>query len=257
MNGLYIGASGMLNGMRLIEVNSNNIANANTTGFKFDTMTSSVYSNFDTKANYNNDEYSIGGMENKVVPTETYVNMTQGTLQITNTNTDFYLNDSMTAGDDTTFFVVERDGQQYLTRDGHFTINEDGYLVTDSGDFVLGSNNERVQLESDKFTVASNGQLVDANGNPLSQIQTRSVSAEQSLSLVKEADGRFTLYGTEISELPTGEGSVLNGMLEMSNVNMAEQMTDLMINQKLVSSSQKVMTTFDKIYEKESNNLLG
>ena len=45
-------------------------------------------------------------------------------------------------------------------------------------------------------------------------------------------------------------------MLENSNVDMTKEMANLMTDQKMIQASQRVMTSFDKIYEKEANEIL-
>ncbi|WP_371399272.1 flagellar basal body rod C-terminal domain-containing protein [Bacillus toyonensis] len=45
-------------------------------------------------------------------------------------------------------------------------------------------------------------------------------------------------------------------MLENSNVDMTKEMADLMSSQKMIQASQRIMTSFDKIYEKEANEIL-
>ncbi len=54
----------------------------------------------------------------------------------------------------------------------------------------------------------------------------------------------------------SGTGIVKNHMLENSNVDMTKEMADLMTDQKMIQASQRVMTSFDKIYEKEANEIL-
>ena len=92
MNGLYIGSMGMMNYMRRINVHSNNVANAQTTGFKAENMTSKV---FDVQDTYRGDGAvtNIGSVDYAVVPAATHVNLVQGNIQMTNSATDFFLDD--------------------------------------------------------------------------------------------------------------------------------------------------------------------
>lgn len=252
MNGLYIGATGALNHMQHLNVHSNNITNASTPGFKFDSMTSSIYSTHQTLAQLNNGAQRIGSMDNKVVPTETHVNLTQGTTMITNRQMDFFLDDKEVGS--TSFFVVERNGETFLTRNGNFGINADGFLTTANGDYVLDADNQRIRIPNNRnITVDITGRVFDEGGNQLTQLQTRAVDSELADSLVKHADGRFTLNGTDITALPQGTAQMHNGILESSNVDMANEMVELMKNQKMVNSSSSIMKTMHAIHEKEVN----
>lgn len=256
MNGLYIGSMGMLNYMQHLNMHSNNIANAQTTGFKADQMTSTVFDTHGTYRQVNGSKTPIGTVDYAVIPNATHVNLTQGTMQITNSATDFYLEDGNTGT--ASFFVVSKDNQTYMTKDGHFTLNADRYLQTTSGAYVLDSNNERIRIpEGAKLSVRADGTLYnEATQQNIARLQTKSVDANMKARLVKHEDKTFTIDGTNIANLPNGTAAVHNYMLENSNVDMTKEMTDLMTNQKMVQASQRVMTTFDKVYDKESNELL-
>ncbi|HFK1546209.1 TPA: flagellar basal-body rod protein FlgG [Bacillus albus] len=256
MNGLYIGSMGMMNYMQRINVHSNNVANAQTTGFKAENMTSKVFDVQDTYRRGDGAVTNIGSVDYAVVPAATHVNLVQGNIQMTNSATDFFLDDG-TAGT-ASFFVTSKNDETFLTRDGSFTLNSDRYLQTSSGAFVMGENNERIRIpEGVKVAVQADGTLYDAvTQNNIARLQTKTVGAEANNRLVQRENKSFTLAEGNIADLPNGVGTVKNHMLENSNVDMTKEMADLMTDQKMISASQRVMTSFDKIYEKEANEIL-
>lgn len=256
MNGLYIGSMGMMNYMQRINVHSNNVANAQTTGFKAENMTSKVFDVQDTYRRGDGAVTNIGSVDYAVVPAATHVNLVQGNIQMTNSDTDFFLDDG-TAGT-ASFFVTSKNNETFLTRDGSFTVNSDRYLQTTSGAFVMGENNERIRIpEGAKVAVQADGTLYDAvTQNNIARLQTKTVGAEANNRLVQRENKSFTLAEGNIADLPNGVGTVKNYMLENSNVDMTKEMADLMTDQKMISASQRVMTSFDKIYEKEANEIL-
>lgn len=256
MNGLYIGSMGMMNYMQRINVHSNNVANAQTTGFKAENMTSKVFDVQDTYRRGDGAVTNIGSVDYAVVPAATHVNLVQGNIQMTNSATDFFLDDG-TAGT-ASFFVTSKNNETLLTRDGSFTLNSDRYLQTSSGAFVMGENNERIRIpEGAKVAVQADGTLYDAvTQNNIARLQTKTVGADANARLVQRENKSFTLAEGNIAELPNGTGLVKNHMLENSNVDMTKEMADLMTDQKMISASQRVMTSFDKIYEKEANEIL-
>ncbi|MGE7860871.1 flagellar basal-body rod protein FlgG [Bacillus mobilis] len=256
MNGLYIGSMGMMNYMQRINVHSNNVANAQTTGFKAENMTSKVFDVQDTYRRGDGMNTNIGKVDYAVVPAATHVNLVQGNIQMTNSDTDFFLDDG-TAGT-TSFFVTSKNDETFLTRDGSFTVNSDRYLQTTSGAFVMGENNERIRIpEGATVAVQADGTLYDAvTQNNIARLQTKTVDAEANARLVQRENKSFTLAEGNIADLPNGTGIVKNHMLENSNVDMTKEMADLMTDQKMISASQRVMTSFDKIYEKEANEIL-
>ncbi|HDR4899445.1 flagellar basal-body rod protein FlgG [Bacillus cereus] len=256
MNGLYIGSMGMMNYMQRINVHSNNVANAQTTGFKAENMTSKVFDVQDTYRRGDGVVTNIGSVDYAVVPAATHVNLVQGNIQMTNSATDFFLDDG-TAGT-ASFFVTSKNNETFLTRDGSFTLNSDRYLQTTLGAFVMGENNERIRIpEGAKVAVQADGTLYDAvTQNNIARLQTKTVGAEANNRLVQRENKSFTLAEGNIADLPNGTGLVKNHMLENSNVDMTKEMADLMTDQRMISASQRVMTSFDKIYEKEANEIL-
>ncbi|BCC28842.1 flagellar basal-body rod protein FlgG [Bacillus cereus] len=256
MNGLYIGSMGMMNYMQRINVHSNNVANAQTTGFKAENMTSKVFDVQDTYRGGDGAVTNIGSVDYAVVPAATHVNLVQGNIQMTNSATDFFLDDG--ASGTTSFFVTSKNDETFLTRDGSFTLNSDRYLQTTSGAFVMGENNERIRIpEGAKVAVQADGTLYDAvTQNNIARLQTKTVDAEANARLMQRENKSFTLAEGNIADLPNGTGTVKNHMLENSNVDMTKEMADLMTDQRMISASQRVMTSFDKIYEKEANEIL-
>ena len=256
MNGLYIGSMGMMNYMQRINVHSNNVANAQTTGFKAENMTSKVFDVQDTYRRGDGAVINIGSVDYAVVPAATHVNLVQGNIQMTNSATDFFLDDG--ANGTTSFFVTSKNDETFLTRDGSFTLNSDRYLQTTSGAFVMGENNERIRIpEGAKVAVQADGTLYDAvTQNNIARLQTKTVDAEANARLMQRENKSFTLAEGNIADLPNGTGLVKNHMLENSNVDMTKEMADLMTDQRMISASQRVMTSFDKIYEKEANEIL-
>ncbi|MCU4982356.1 flagellar basal-body rod protein FlgG [Bacillus cereus] len=256
MNGLYIGSMGMMNYMQRINVHSNNVANAQTTGFKAENMTSKVFDVQDTYRRGDGVVTNIGSVDYAVVPAATHVNLVQGNIQMTNSATDFFLDDG--AAGTTSFFVTSKNDETFLTRDGSFTLNSDRYLQTSSGAFVMGENNERIRIpEGAKVAVQADGTLYDeVTQNNIARLQTKTVDAETNARLVQRENKSFTLAEGNIANLPNGTGIVKNHMLENSNVDMTKEMADLMTDQKMIQASQRVMTSFDKIYEKEANEIL-
>ncbi|MFD3445981.1 flagellar hook-basal body complex protein [Microbacteriaceae bacterium 4G12] len=254
MNGLYIGSMGMINGIQHINVHSNNIANVQTNGFKADDITSKV---IETEKQYRSarERRYIGTVDNSVTQAATHVNLLPGVMNITNNSTDFYLEDTVPGN--TSFFVVQQNGQAYLTRNGKFTVNEDGYLHTTAGGFVLDANNNHIQIpKGTNLGVDAGGRLYDVNTNQsIAQLQTRQVNGQNVDLLEKHENGLYTVQGIGLGTLPAGTGNVHNYMLENSNVDMSREMTALMTNQRMVQASQRTMLSFDKIYDKEANDL--
>ncbi|MCM3672537.1 hypothetical protein M3699_01275 [Peribacillus simplex] len=107
----------------------------------------------------------VGGLSTGV-----YVQDANPLLEETQLNTDISLVDENlpineeTGRQGSVFFTVQDgDGAIRYTRNGSFTLDGQGYLTTSSGHYVLNENNERIKLDSDQFTVAENGVILEGN----------------------------------------------------------------------------------------------
>ena len=160
VKGLYTAYTGMINEQNRMDVLTNNLANASTVGFKKEGATSQSFDDVlalkikDTT--YAGNAKPLGYMSMGVKIGENYTDYSQGSVRETGNTYDIALSG-------TGFFSVEftnKAGQTSTkyTRDGGFTLNKEGYLVTKDGDFVLGRNG-RIKL--DPLQPSS----IDKNGN--------------------------------------------------------------------------------------------
>ena len=150
LRGLYTSYTGMLNEQYRMDIMSNNLANADTTGFKKEGSTSQAYSEvmavkIKDWTERPNTPKRLGNMSLGVKIGETYTDFSQGSLRDTGNTYDLALGERG-------FFNIEftsKSGETSTkyTRDGGFTITKDGYLVTKDGDYVLGENG-RIQLST-------------------------------------------------------------------------------------------------------------
>ena len=150
LRGLYTAYTGMLNEQYRLDIMSNNLANADTVGYKKEGSTSQAYSEVmavkikDTTENPNTPK-QLGNMSLGVKIGETYTDVSQGSFRETGNTYDLAL-----SGDG--FFNIEftnkaGETSTKYTRAGNFTLTKDGYLVTKDGDFVLGENG-KIQLST-------------------------------------------------------------------------------------------------------------
>ena len=162
LRGLYTSYTGMLNEQYRMDIMSNNLANADTTGFKKEGSTSQAYAEVmavkikDLTENPNTPR-RLGNMSLGVKIGESYTDFSQGSLRDTGNTYDIALGGSG-------FFNIEftskaGETSTKYTRDGGFTITKEGYLVTKDGDYVLGENG-RIQLSTTAGTT-----VFDRNGD--------------------------------------------------------------------------------------------
>lgn len=253
VKGLYAAYSGMINEQNRMDVITNNLANADTTGFKKEGATSQA---FDDVLAYKIKDASvsskiaqnIGTMNLGVKVGENYTDYSQGAFRVTGNTFDIAL-----SGDG--FFAVEftnkagKTDTKY-TRDGSFTLNREGYLVTKDGDYVLGTNG-RIKL--DPLKEAS----IDAMGN-ISQDGRHAAS----LKLVDFADydylehyGENYYQPVEGYQTKEADVTVRSGYLETANVQVVSEMVEMISTSRQYESNQKLITTIDSTLDVAMNRL--
>lgn len=274
LRGFYTAASGMIAQQRRTELLTNNMSNANTTGYKADqtsvrSFPELLISNMGSKTVPTENKLSIpgfskvGGLSTGVYVQEANPLFTQGTLEETGLHTDMALADeNLPINADrrkgsVLFTVQNEDGGLRHTRNGSFTLNGQGYLTTPSGQYVLNENKERIKLESDRFTVTDDGVILEGN------VQTARLgigySDDPSSQLMKDGEGLYKAVDDE--GLPSayaavdGGFSTKQGFLEGSNVDQSRTMTEMMSAYRSFESSQKVLQAYDKSLDKAVNEV--
>lgn len=272
LRGFYTAASGMLTQQRQTEMLTNNLANANTTGFKADqssirSFPEMLLQRMESKNIATDNSLQLPVSKNVgSISTGVYVQdvtplFSQGDVQETELKTDIALiNGSMPADANgkmgTVMFVVENsNGEMRYTRNGNFTLDGTGYLTTSEGNYVLNQNNERIQLNSDEFTIDQDG-TISENNQAVSRLGV--AFAENPESLVKEGGGLFRAAEDELTDA-YDEAEVsftLNqGVLEGSNVDESQTMTELMAAYRSFEANQKMLQAYDRSMDKAVNEV--
>src|SRR5699024_7370602 len=132
----------------------------------------------------------IGGMDRGVYGQELVSDFSQGSIRETDMSTDLALeNGTMIVVDGSLFFVVENeDGEERLTRNGHFTIDVEGYLTTNQGHLVLNNNGNLIQPNGDDITISRDG-MIQADGM---EVQLNIAYIDDVNNLAKEGDDLYT-----------------------------------------------------------------
>ncbi len=252
VKGLYSAYTGMINQQNRMDVMTNNLANSATTGYKKEGTTAQAFDEvLAVKINDASENFidkRIGSMSMGVKIGENYTDYSQGSLKVTDNTFDLALTEEG-------FFEIaftNKQGEESTkyTRDGSFTLNKEGYLVTKDGDYVLGTNG-RIQLDT----------TAEIKVDDLGNIYQDGVYAD-TLALTKFEDNDYLeKYGENLYQTVDGaveaayEGNVKQGYLEASNVSVVQEMVDLINITRAYESTQKVIQTIDGTLEKTVNNV--
>ncbi len=260
VKGLYTAYTGMVNEQHRLNVLSNNLANADTNGYKKEGTTSQTFAD-ELAVKIKDSSYykmpqRLGGMSMGVHIGETYTDYSAGNYRVTDNGTDFALK-----GDG--FFAIsytDKAGNSSVkyTRDGAFTINTQGYLVTKDGDFVLNQNdamagnvNGRIRVNpNEKITVDELGNIFQ-NGQQITTIGH--VDFTDYNYLAKFGENLYDVV--EGGTIVASDAQVSQGLIESSNVNVVSEMVNMITISRAYQAGQKVINAVDETLEKAVNQV--
>ncbi len=201
---------------RKLDIISNHIANSSVNGFKKDILS------FDEKMD-------------AIIS----VDVSQGDIVTTGNKLDLALGDEG-------FFTIETQRGIRYTRDGNFSLNIDGELITQNGDLVLGEDGP-ILIEGDDIHINEAGEIY-VDGEYVDSVR---VSTFQSFDkLYKEGSSLYAYKGDEKEVTMPLNIVIKQKALELSNVSVVSEMTDMIQSHRVFETYQKVIQTLDEIDNK-------
>jgi len=224
-NTTYIALSRQMALWRQMEVVANNMANANTPGYKNQEMMFREYV-MPTRSN----DPAVGNKLSFVQDVGLIRDTREGTLSKTDNSLDFALHGQG-------YFQVETEAGMRYTRDGHFRLDEGGMLVNSDGYAVMDSRDQPIIFAPNEanIDVAPDGTVSTENGK-VATLKVVKFDNEQDL---RKAGGG--LYETEQTPNAVTNPDVLQGMMEESNVQPVTEMTHMMTVLRQYESVQKII----------------
>ncbi|MDH7602765.1 MAG: flagellar hook-basal body protein [Armatimonadota bacterium] len=220
---LYTAASGLVAEANKQDVIANNIANAQTPGFKRERVTKVSFAEvFRRQVAFGKskdlESYPSSAVEPVLTTLDQSVDMSQGSIRPTDNPLDLAI-------DGPGFFeVAYPDGVRY-TRAGNFTLNSQRELCTLDGAKVQGSAGS-IRLPNGAIEIYSDGSIL-VNGQQVDRL--RIVGASQ------------------------GKTRVISGALEESNVSVVKELADMIVNMRSFEANQRVVTSVDHTLDKLIN----
>jgi flagellar basal-body rod protein FlgG len=251
MRSLFVAASGMSAQQTRIDTIANNLANISTTGYKKsrESFEDAFYQ-----------ELSVGGKSISAARIDVGAgvrmsglekNHASGTITVTGNSLDVALNGNG-------YFMLETvEGDQVYTRDGSFTRDRDGMLIsksglTVSGNIVIPIDAEEVHIQADGTVAAK---LVgDIQHTTLGQLEVASFVNAGGLrpiggNLYEETDASGTAQVVSSTE----QVQVIQGSIENSNVDVAEELIQMILAQRAYELNSKVVKAADETLQMAAN----
>jgi flagellar basal body rod protein FlgG len=251
--GLYLSATGIITNSHQQDVIANNLANAETGGFKRElalTEQRRVESQAMHAAGRGGRNPLLDNIGGGQLLAPSWFDHTQGSLATSSNNFD-------TAMQGTGFLAVQDKGQLRLTRNGALTLDKDGRLITSAGQQVLDANKEPIRLDMNgrkqaDLTIGTDGSIaVQGEETVLARIGLFEPTDVQS---VKPVGGNM-FAPTGGTQLVTAKGLLRSSMTETSNVDPATEMTRLMETQRLLEANANMIKMQDQTLGRAVNDL--
>ncbi len=248
VRGLYTAMTGMVNQMNRMDVITNNLANSDTTGYKKEGATSQTFDSvYAIKINDSSVHYipqRIGKFNLGVKVGETYTDWSDGSYEETGNEFDVALSGKG-------FFAVsfaDAKGNESVryTRDGNFTVNQDGVLMTRDGDFILASDGGLITIPVPSDVTIDEFGNIYADEEFVSTLQL--TDFEDYDYLKKYGENMYIAIDGATETQPSCK--VIQGYLETSNVNAVSEMVEMISIARDYESNQKVIQTIDTTLEK-------
>jgi flagellar basal-body rod protein FlgF len=233
IKGIYTSAMAMRQGILRQEVTANNLANANTTGFKRDRLF--VEELTAAGENPTTDPLSVN--------TRHWTEFTSGAFNPTGGPLDLAL---QSRG----LFVVSDGQTEYYTRDGRFQRGADGLLVDVQGRAVQGDGGS-ITLPAGLVSVSPEG-VISVDGVVIDRLRVVNFDDPQAL---RKASGSAFTKSDDAAEIPMENAVVRQGFLEASNVDTVKEMVEMISTARNYELNAKLLTAQDETLRHAVNDI--
>ena len=266
--GLYTAAAGMITETKRTDTIANNLANSNTAGFKRDEainrefepmLIKRINDGFDKKDVTSFKGFHVGDS----IPTvgtlglgsyidEIATDHAQGGFQTTGNPLDLGI-----SGDG--YFAVQTPQGVRYTRNGSFFKSANGEIQTVNGQPVLGRGGQPIRIPADaaSITIGAQGQIwvriAGQDGQQqIGQLEFVSFGPDPR-AVLKQGESLY--YPQEGAQPQPAAGTIEQGVLEASNVNVVSDMVSLINNHRVYEAGSKAVTTQDTMLDKAVNEI--
>lgn len=257
LRSMYSGISGLRNFQTKLDVIGNNIANVNTYGFKKGRVVfKDLYSQ--TVAGATGPGEERGGVNPKQVGLGAQLATidtihTPGSTQFTGNTLDLAIE-----GDG--FFAVTDDTGTLYTRAGNFYLDSEGILVDGDGRRVVGDDGDlEIPEGATSISIGQNGEVSYVLDDALEVAGIIEITTFLNPNGLNKVGGNLYQQSPNSGEpdpgdpLQEGRGAIVSGSLEMSNVDLAEEFTEMIVAQRGFQANTRIITTSDEILQELVN----
>jgi flagellar basal-body rod protein FlgG len=257
---LWVAKTGLDAQQTRMTVISNNLANANTTGFKSDraSFQDLMYQNLRQPGAASSQQTQLPSgltVGTGVHVVSTQKQFTEGNIQTSGNALDLAINGRGF------FQVLMPDGSTAYTRDGSFQLNAQGQMVTSSG-YTLQPGIQ-IPAAAQSITIGSDGTVSVQVAGQTNPVQVGTLTLTDFINPAGLQSNGQNLYTETASSGPaqqaapglSGMGTLQQGATESSNVNVVEQLVDMIETQRAYEMNSKAISTVDSMLSHLTNNM--
>lgn len=247
IKGFFTAKASIIQRQKQTDVISNNISNVNTKGYKKDSSEFGQILSNQIEKNYpdlNQSDFLVGGGAKL---DRVNIDFDQGDTVSTDKDLDLALNG------DGFITLVDNEDNQYYTRGGSFNFvsEQSGVknVVNEKGYFLANSDGRKIEipLEVSQISIKEDGMVEYEGQNGNENLSIVDIIDKENLERVNQG-----LYQGEVEEIDS-KAKVMQGFLEMSNIDLASELVSLITNQRIFSMNSKVIQTVDEMSNLANN----
>lgn len=243
--GLYTAASAMQTNMRRMNITSNNLANADTDGFKRTDSIQKTFSEMLISKIDSNGKNEIGKLGSGVEIAENYTDYSSGSINHTDNKLDIAIKGRG-------FFTLQTPQGIRYSRNGSFSLNNLNQIINKQGHLLLNQQGEPIQtIPGREISIDKTGQIYfgDLAGD---KINIADFNNYRNLSKIGD-----NLYQTNdgLVENQANNFQIMQGYLESSNVNIVREMAGMIQTTRAYETNQKIIQTIDNSLDKAVNDV--
>jgi len=239
IQGLYTASTGMTALSQKQDQIANNLANVNTTGFKQSGLFAMAYQE------HLKDDQDRVFANREIKVNEVFIDYSEGTMRQTNGDLDLFIKG-------TGFFKIMADDGVRYTRNGNFSIDTQGLLVTEDGSKVMGTEGFIRVEPNEKITFTDAGEVIQ---NGYSKGFVKIVDFQKPYEMRRCGNNRFAPVNPEAVELQSEGYLIRQGYLESSNVDMIRNMVQMISAYRNYEADQKALYAQDETLDKAVNQV--
>jgi len=251
--GLYLSASGVLTNMHRQDVIANNLANANTVGFKRDLAAFSqrLAETHEDPVEFDLSKDLLDKLGGGVLVAPSATDFRDGGLTETRNDLDLAITGRG-------FFTVRTNeqGEQTtrLTRDGRFTLNQDGELITTIGRHnVLDIEGQAIRVDRTQPVTIDETGIIRQNNLQVAQIGLADVANQDRIRHL--GHGLYGAPDEAISLFPRPNGRINQGWLEQANVDPVQEMVRMIESTRAINNNVTLIRYHDEVMNRAVNTL--